>query len=436
MRFSIHKQEEKLNGEQRAYHRLKQRKKDKPYYQRYYTLYIIVLILGWAANLLSGVTESSRIYAFYYDFLRSFTFADAGTWILVILTVGLIEIFHRIIATSYFKDLVENDIHTKDMTPKLLVMLIIALFSTTLSFHGGFELVRLTKQSPEPIAANLLSVEDLSNAYSPLVGDLKEDIQDFRKTREWKGRLSDKSARQWEDMKQKKQEIQIRQAEALTSLSSNNLEEQIRVDSLNQQRQQVYESQIDNRGYGLGILSILAVFILYACLWYDEEYQERKAIYLEKKFGSMSDPSPLPHSPIDNGFSHFSDKQQSNPTHSEHYQENGTELPKSEFIHPIGFYTETQRQEMNIQTNPSGQVWTDMDREISDRFTVPHTYRKGGKSVTVHYTLRMVNSRIAQYEREIADAFHRHLEQSVLENRQNWLRYWQQKRVELLQKST
>ena len=133
MRKSKHKEEEKLTKEQRAYNRLKQRKQDKPYYQRYYAIYITALILGWVANILSGITESSKLYAFYYDFLSSLPFAEFATWLGVIASIALLEILHRLIAKSYFKDLVENDIHTEDMTSSLIAMLCLAGISITMN---------------------------------------------------------------------------------------------------------------------------------------------------------------------------------------------------------------------------------------------------------------------------------------------------------------
>lgn len=441
MRRFAHKEAEALTHEQRAYHRLKHRKQDRPYYLRYYTFYLFILGLGWIANLLSGITESSKIYAFYYAFLESFTLAPTLTWGCVIASVVMLELFHRVVASSYFKDLVENDTHTRGMTPKLLVMLLLATFSAGLSFSGGFDLIRLTQEAPTPLAAAVLSPDDITTAYSPLITDMQHDIAEFRKTREWKGRLSDVSARQWEAMKANKQALQLQQAEALATISSTNLQAQLRVDSLNQQQQQHYTSQVNHRGYGLGIVSILAVFILYACLWYDEEYQERKALYLEKKFGAMiGEPVPPPlHS--------FQQVNSSGVTYqnipsSESHPTAPPMDPSSSSDHtPIGYFTAQQkmaRQSIPIQEkNASVQTCPDVDRAshpLTDRYTIPHHYIKGGKRVTVHYSLRMVNSRIKQYEREIEEAERKNMAQEILTNRQQWLLYWQKKQHVLLAK--
>lgn len=450
MRRFAHRQAESQDNEKRAYNRLKQRKQDQPYYQRYYTFYILVILFGWAANILSGVTESSKLYAFYHDFLVAFSFVEVASWALVMLSVVLLEIFHRVVATSYFKDLVENDTHKREMTPKLIVMLMMAAISAGLSFTGGFDLVRLAKEAPSPIAAQLMETGDITAAYSPLIGDLKNDIQDFRKTREWKGRLSDQSAKKWEQMKESKQTAQLKQAEALANLSTANLQEQMRVDSLNQYRAEHYEIQVNHRGYGLGFLSIFAVFILYACLWYDEEYQERKAIYLEKKYGAMvGEPVPTlsTHDPkmpsATSGSPILPPQYPAAPYPTGTNPSTSTENGVNHIQHPIGFYTDAKRAEMGLPFTSagkvSGQVWTDMDREpfnqIDDRYTVPHTYSRGGKTVTVHYSLRMVNSRIGQYQREVAEAQARQMAKEVLANRCQWLCYWQDKQQELLQKN-
>ena len=72
--------------------------------------------------------------------------------------------------------------------------------------------------------------------------------------------------------------------------------------------------------------------------------------------------------------------------------------------------------------------------EFGDKYTIPHTYKRGGKEKTVHYTLAQVEARISQYERHLKDALRRNLEESVIENRKGWVEYWKGKREELLEK--
>lgn len=450
MRTSKHKVQEQQDNELRAYNRLRLRKKDKPYHERYYALYILAIIFGWSANILSGITESSKIYAFFYDFLAPYSFASSATWILVIVCVALLEIFHRLISKSYFKDLVENDAHTKGMTPKLLVMLCTAIFLTSLSFKGGFDLIRLSQEKPTTIIAQTLDANQINNSIGAIADSLNLDADEYRATRKWQNRLSTEDAKEWKTIQQDKRDMQKLQAQALLNIGQINKENQIQVDSLNTKQQDIYESKISQRGYGLGFVSIFAMLILYACLWYDEEYQERKMIYLEKKYGHLFNevdaPSPTPehiasilnshHSPLDGSVSGSANGTANNSV----INQNAHSTPKmaKNDYRPIGFFTASDKSNMNTPTTDdtkhSGQVWTDVDKAYSDQYTVPHIYQKNGKPVTVHYTMRMINSRIGQYERDIQDAINRELADDVLENRRNWLIYWQGKRTTLLQK--
>ena len=120
---------------------------------------------------------------------------------------------------------------------------------------------------------------------------------------------------------------------------------------------------------------------------------------------------------------------------------NGTE-PSMSQRKPIGFFSAEERAEtMELPTkieNESGQTWTPLDRaantDSDDRFTIEHEYTKGGKQKKVRYTMRMVNSRIGQYKRELEEALNKELGTDVIENRRQWLAYWEEKRAELLSK--
>lgn len=106
---------------------------------------------------------------------------------------------------------------------------------------------------------------------------------------------------------------------------------------------------------------------------------------------------------------------------------------------PIGFYTERQLIKMGLSPTDgikaSVQACTDVYRESKlDLYTVEHTYRKGGRKLTARYTLPQVDARIGQYERDLQEAKDRRLSAEVISNRENWLSYWQGKRLELLGK--
>lgn len=111
---------------------------------------------------------------------------------------------------------------------------------------------------------------------------------------------------------------------------------------------------------------------------------------------------------------------------------------------PIGFFTQAQRTEMNrslgTNQNECGHIGTHEDTApkilIDDRFTVPHTYTRGKEKITVHYTARMVKSRVGEYERKVEEAENKPMAKQVIENRKAWLVYWQNKWNDLLGKQS
>lgn len=86
----------------------------------------------------------------------------------------------------------------------------------------------------------------------------------------------------------------------------------------------------------------------------------------------------------------------------------------------------------------SGHTRTGADTQekvlTDDRYTIPHTYTRGGQSVTVHYNSTMVKSRVGEYERKIVEAEQKEMGEDVIENRKQWLKYWKEKEIELLDK--
>ena len=104
---------------------------------------------------------------------------------------------------------------------------------------------------------------------------------------------------------------------------------------------------------------------------------------------------------------------------------NGSEIQNRT---PIGFA-------LPVVEKVAQEVCADVRKDVSDKFTVPHTYLKGGEQVTVHYTMTNIKSRINQYTRDVDKAIQEGLSTEVINNRRQWLAYWESKKTELLQKS-
>lgn len=106
-----------------------------------------------------------------------------------------------------------------------------------------------------------------------------------------------------------------------------------------------------------------------------------------------------------------------------------------------GFLTDQQKKKLQdeqsdgkIPVQVCTEVYMDTKREVDDQFTVPHKYMKAGKLVIARYTLPQIESRIAQYQREVDESERRAMGEEIIENRKKWLTYWGRKKEELLNK--
>lgn len=100
----------------------------------------------------------------------------------------------------------------------------------------------------------------------------------------------------------------------------------------------------------------------------------------------------------------------------------------------IGYFTEQKRKSLNnpyIDDKSCVQACTDVYTQnvnnLGDLYTIEHQYTKNGKVVTVHYTQEQVQARLNQWERGVEEAKQKSMNESVIENRKGWVRYWSDK---------
>jgi hypothetical protein len=122
---------------------------------------------------------------------------------------------------------------------------------------------------------------------------------------------------------------------------------------------------------------------------------------------------------------------------------NGRHIPPAGSHHrPIGFYTDRQRamQEERTRDQESApvQTCTELYTETitlhEDRYTVLHRYQRGGRIYQTPYTRNQILARISQYERDLQEATRKNMNEEILQNRRQWLAYWQGKLRELEEK--
>lgn len=278
------RKELKEKQEAKQYINVKAKSLKKPYHEKYRLLFYLAIGGGVLANLLSGVTESSKIFAFWYEIFKEFSFANPITWFMVIIGVGFIELGNRFLGKSYFEEYAENEGHQEDMNGRLIGMIALSAISLFLSFGGSFDLIKLTKSSPTLSTASLMTKESIDNTYNKLIEDAQLDVDEYRTSRKYKNRLAKEDVKRYNELVNKKQELIAAHSTAVTNLSSDNNAEKDRIKKDNAELMATHNSAIENQGYGLGFLTIAAIIGLYVCLWYSAKYREEKKDYLEEKF--------------------------------------------------------------------------------------------------------------------------------------------------------
>ena len=435
-----HKQGEQETKEQRVHQRLNRLYASQPFHERNYYLHLIAYIFGWFGNLVSGITEASRIYAFFFGILGSVLYGNEASWTITVICILLFEIIHRLLAQSYFREYVQNEGHDRSMNKSLVAMVAVGLFLTALSFSGGFDLIRLTSSKPDAVIAEQYEISDFEGVLQPLVGKAQEDAETFRKSKLWRGKLSDKNTKRYNELLDAAKEQETVLAQSITSLPERNLKLQAQADSINQNRLHSYELSVSNRGYGLGGITILAILVMYVCVYFSELYRLKYKDYLDKKYGTI-EPDQLDNSPkrvhsandldekVQQAVQQMLQKtqiqqvqqntllQQEQRVHSNEKGElNGTEV-QNQVRSPIGFHRNREKRVHRKE----------------DMYTIQHQYRKDGKTVTTHYTLPTIRARVAQYERKIA-ALDGSDKQRAVQNATKRYQYWQQQEQKLTAK--
>lgn len=183
--------------------------------------------------------------------------------------------------------------------------------------------------------------------------------------------------------------------------------------------------RIDLTATTLAWILVFLEVIFECCIAYIWYYYYRSFIEWSQLQKRQTD-NQLPQNPAT---SFFPENSHSPPTPD--YSQNGNGVQNS-FRAPLGFFTDAQRDAEASDKKgikPSVQAQTGLYRE--DLYTIPHTYRKSGKEVTVHYTKPQVQARLNQYRRELEEARDRSMSPDVIINRKNWVKYWSGKLSEI-----
>lgn len=432
-----HKQEEQLTQEQRIHRRLTRTYASQPFHERNYYLHFIAYILGWGSNAISGITETSRVFAFFMGIMGGILYGYTFSWVFTILLIIVLEVTHRLLAQNYFRDYVQNEGHDKSMNRNLATMLVLGAFLTFLSLTGGFDLIRLTSDKPKQVVAKQYDIADYETALNPLVSQAQQDAEKYRQSKLWKGRLSDKNTKRYDELLDaaKKQETTL--VQSIATLPQQNLKLQAQADSINLNRERHYEKSVQDRGYGLGWITVLAILIMYGCVYFSELYRLRHKDYLDRKYGKLDlETLRSPKSPV-TAAKHEYTSHNTDAIVQAALQHINTKVPTvntdGQRVHSVHkpYLSDTEVQ--SKERNPIGFHRRTVQHEHStdDVYTIAHQYRKGGRIVTTRYNLATIRGRVAQYRRKLAELGKG---ANGYTNANQRHKYWQQKEEKLTAK--
>lgn len=426
---SSHEQQERLNDLNRKYKKLKRRYEDKPFPERNAFFYFLALGFGWASNVLSAATEAAKVYVFIIGICSSVIFGNELSVFITILVLIGIELTHRGFARSYFKAWWKNGGHTPKQNSNLAGMVIIGLFSCFLSFTGGFDFLKVALDPPQQQKVDEISLQDINKAITPLVEKAENQANEYRETRLWRGRLSNKDATEWKKLIKKKEAREDSLLAVLTRLPYLNIEAKEKALEQFEQEQAIYKMEIQNKGFGLGFITIIAILTMYLCIWFEEKYLKKTEEYLELELNSVnispnftSSPTLSPSQNLEND---LKDK-------IFHLENQINILRRKPVLVDIDDFKpdipeiETEKSLLDVATHCNEEK-----EDIDDLYTILHYRFTDGKPVRL--TQDRVNWYVKHYKSQLDKATELK-EIDSIENFKNKLDYWQNKQKELEQK--
>lgn len=410
------------------FEKLHDKVRNKPYFEQYKNFKNTVVWLSYLFNIASALTAS---YAVYWLTERLTGVAVIGFIVAVVFLFFLEKIKRKSSAEFWQVYFFKKEFATGWFGLSVFCLLI-SLASS------GFGV----KQGTEQLApdAALIATDSLANTYRGEIAQLEAENKELKKQRNHEGIIF---YRVQSSIKANKKMIADYQTRIL------DLDKQLQ--GKNEQLSEAYAADVKLTAWTLVWLTLFMELLFEACIAYINyflmrSYIERKLIQEKTNADQDQIATPLPHREdlqamvltLQNELetlkaSKFENNSQSlnGQLRDKAFENNGKK--------PLGFFTDKQLASMRLSTpnheNASVQACTGLYRDdLTDKYTVQHTYSKFGKKHKVHYTLAQVQARIAQYMREAQEAIDKNLDIAVQENRQKWLIYWQSKEKELLKK--
>ncbi|MEM8525897.1 MAG: hypothetical protein AAGG68_14760 [Bacteroidota bacterium] len=406
--------------------------KPKTYYNKHKSWKAFLEVLSYVFNLVSVGTTGLAAYLLIEGMGGSKWFAVAVALALVL----SLEVLKRKSSSEFWQIRLFRRRWAKGW---LFLSLSIATISLLSSAYG-------TKNGSTEFASDpeLIAKSETLQSYYATVEQLDKEIEDLRNNKDSKGvtfyNLNSAITKKTESVEEYRAEIMRLEKE---------------LEGKNEQLSGEYQNKVETNGWVLVAVVVvceIAFEICIAYIWYFYFRSYVEKLLEEGKISDVTDfyqlvenqeqyeleslqkkASALP-SMIPDGLN--APPQQkvlpSSSQSSQHLPNANDELHNriAELEAMIQRQVSVQDELTSVQRNDN-PVQNHTELKHSDLYTIEHTYTQNGKTVTVHYNMGIVRSRINQYDKELTAAKEKGSSDVVIQNLTDKLNYWFDKKDEL-----
>jgi predicted PurR-regulated permease PerM len=380
--------------------RLKKKFEPKPFEETYKPVYWISFVTSYFCNLFSILTASTFVFSYLFSIFTKLPYPVIWAGLFSGILLVLIEALQRILAPNLFKGVLQYGFKASSM---VLVTIIVTLsgLSIFFSYNGGFDVVDKLTKAPTIEEPVLQDVEAIRQEYKALINGASNDAHEFKKAKEWKGRLSDRNAKIYKELLDEKANLQSQMIDKINTTEALNREAQTNAKEDYQKALESHLNSIQAKGGGLAKFTIIAQIGFFLSIFFMEFFDYKTASQYAKNLINDSKQTTAFNLPkVENGSS------------------NG--LPVSRAL--MGFHSGHEKQGGNVlQQKGSSKTKTIF---LKDKHTIEH---KGKR-----YTLKDVNNFINIYEKRVKESMKKG-KMDLASSRKKTLLYWEGRKKELME---
>lgn len=384
--------------------RLKKKFEPKPFEENYKTVYLIALITSYCCNTFSILTASTFTFSYLYSIFVKLPYPVLWAVIFSGIVLILIEALQRIITPKLFKNSLQFGFKISSLV-KVAIILSLSGLSIFFSYNGGFDVVEKLTNPPTYTKPDLQNIEQIRKEYKSLIADAGTDAKDYRDRKLYLGRLSDKHAKAYRELLEKKSTLQTKMLDKINLVETQNAKTLANAKSEHTTALEGYRSSVSVKGGGLALFTIVAQLLFFVSIFFMEFFDYKTAsqyaIITAKNYDSKASFLEADYKP---------------------FSANGSNTKQADIRNQIGYKTsntkEPQDQLVQKETYKTKTVL------IQDKHTIEHNGKR--------YTLNDVNNFINIYSNRVKEA-QKKGKFDLAASRNKTLDYWETQKQKLIE---